>query len=106
MSTKLEVEFFEGGNDFSKALTCAKFEESNLFRKTVKSVDQVSKDSGMKKEDIDDVVLVGASHSNLARLPRPPPPHRTLERLPRPFVHFPNERLHTSATFFNVLGGL
>ncbi|KAG8915229.1 ATPase with role in protein import into the ER [Tulasnella sp. 408] len=70
MSTKLEIEFFEGGNDFTKTLTYAKFEEFDLFRKTVKPLDQVLKDSGTKKED---VVLVGASHSNLARPPQPPP---------------------------------
>ncbi|KIO27786.1 hypothetical protein M407DRAFT_243248 [Tulasnella calospora MUT 4182] len=63
MSTKLEIESFEGGNDFSETLTRAKFEEINndLFRKTLKPVEQVLKDSGMKKEDIDDVVLVGGS---------------------------------------------
>ncbi|KAG8921188.1 ATPase with role in protein import into the ER [Tulasnella sp. 408] len=63
MSTKLEIESFEGGNDFSETLTRAKFEELNndLFRKTLKPVEQVLKDSGMKKEDIDDVVLVGGS---------------------------------------------
>ncbi|KAG9042673.1 ATPase with role in protein import into the ER, partial [Tulasnella sp. UAMH 9824] len=105
MSTKLEVEFFESGNDFSEALTHAKLEELDLFRKTVKPVDRVLKDSCTKKEDIDGVVLVGASHSNLARTPRPPPPHWALERLPRPFVHFPDEHLHTGATFSNVLAG-
>ncbi|KAG8936119.1 ATPase with role in protein import into the ER [Tulasnella sp. 418] len=63
MSTKLEIESFENGNDFSETLTRAKFEELNndLFRKTLKPVEQVLKDSGMKKEDIDDVVLVGGS---------------------------------------------
>jgi len=57
MSTKLEIESFENGNDFSDTLTRAKFEELNvdLFRKTLKPVEQVLKDSGMKKEDIDDV---------------------------------------------------
>ncbi|KAG8908786.1 ATPase with role in protein import into the ER [Tulasnella sp. 403] len=63
MSTRLEIESFENGNDFSETLTRAKFEELNndLFRKTLKPVEQVLKDSGMKKEDIDDVVLVGGS---------------------------------------------
>ncbi|KAG8915057.1 ATPase with role in protein import into the ER, partial [Tulasnella sp. 408] len=49
------------------------FEESDLFRETVKPVDQLLKDSGMKKEDMDDVALVGASHFNLGRPPQPPP---------------------------------
>jgi heat shock protein 5 len=57
MSTKIEIEAFENGNDFSETLTRAKFEELNmdLFRKTMKPVEQVLKDSGVKKEDIDDV---------------------------------------------------
>ncbi|WVW84903.1 chaperone DnaK [Kwoniella bestiolae CBS 10118] len=63
MSTKIEIEAFEGGNDFSETLTRAKFEELNmdLFRKTMKPVEQVLKDAGVKKEEIDDIVLVGGS---------------------------------------------
>ncbi|KAF8596605.1 heat shock protein 70 [Ceratobasidium sp. AG-I] len=63
MSTKLEIESFENGNDFSDTLTRAKFEELNidLFRKTMKPVEQVLKDSGVKKEDVSDIVLVGGS---------------------------------------------
>ncbi|KIM27079.1 hypothetical protein M408DRAFT_330220 [Serendipita vermifera MAFF 305830] len=62
-STRLEIESFEGGNDFSETLTRAKFEEINmdLFRKTMKPVEQVLKDAGIKKEDINDIVLVGGS---------------------------------------------
>lgn len=57
MSTKLEIESFEGGNDLSETLTRAKFEEINmdLFRKTLKPVEQVLKDAGVKKEDVDEV---------------------------------------------------
>ncbi|KAK4689704.1 endoplasmic reticulum chaperone BiP, partial [Tremellales sp. Uapishka_1] len=63
MSTKIEIEAFENGNDFSETLTRAKFEELNidLFRKTMKPVEQVLKDAGVKKDEIDDVVLVGGS---------------------------------------------
>jgi len=63
MSTKLEIESFEGGNDLSETLTRAKFEELNvdLFRKTLKPVEQVLKDSGVKKDDIAEIVLVGGS---------------------------------------------
>jgi len=63
MSTKLEIESFEGGNDFSETLTRAKFEEINmdLFRKTLKPVEQVLKDAGVKKEDVNEIVLVGGS---------------------------------------------
>ncbi|TFL01246.1 heat shock protein 70 [Pterulicium gracile] len=62
-STKIEIESFEDGNDFSETLTRAKFEELNmeLFRKSMKPVEQVLKDAGVKKEDIDEVVLVGGS---------------------------------------------
>ncbi|KAE8221467.1 hypothetical protein CF319_g5186 [Tilletia indica] len=63
MSVKIEIEAFFEGKDLSETLTRAKFEELNmdLFRKTMKPVEQVLKDSGVKKEDIDDVVLVGGS---------------------------------------------
>ncbi|TFY65024.1 hypothetical protein EVJ58_g2244 [Rhodofomes roseus] len=67
-STRIEIESFENGNDFSETLTRAKFEEINmdLFRKTMKPVEQVLKDANLKKEDIDEVVLVGGS----TRIPR------------------------------------
>jgi len=40
-STKIEIESFENGNDFSDSLTRAKFEELNLdlFKKTMKPVE-------------------------------------------------------------------
>lgn len=57
MSVKLDIESFFDGQDFSETLTRAKFEELNmdLFRKTMKPVEQVLKDAGVKKEDVDDV---------------------------------------------------
>ncbi|ODN93398.1 chaperone DnaK [Cryptococcus wingfieldii CBS 7118] len=60
MSTKIEIEAFESGNDFAEA---TKFEELNmdLFRKTMKPVEQVLKDAGVKKDEVDDIVLVGGS---------------------------------------------
>ncbi|GAA98880.1 uncharacterized protein L969DRAFT_88921 [Mixia osmundae IAM 14324] len=63
MSTRLEIESFFEGEDLSETLTRAKFEELNidLFRKTMKPVEQVLKDANVKKEDVDDVVLVGGS---------------------------------------------
>ena len=63
MSTKIEVESFFEGKDLSETLTRAKFEELNndLFRRTLKPVEQVLKDAGVSKDDIDDVVLVGGS---------------------------------------------
>ncbi|GAA5867241.1 hypothetical protein JCM5296_002802 [Sporobolomyces johnsonii] len=63
MSTKVEIEAFFEGEDLSETLTRAKFEELNLdlFRKTMKPVEQVLKDANFKKEQIDDIVLVGGS---------------------------------------------
>ncbi|PNS16230.1 chaperone DnaK [Sphaceloma murrayae] len=63
MSTRIEIEAFHNGKDFSETLTRAKFEELNndLFKKTLKPVEQVLKDAKMKKSDIDDIVLVGGS---------------------------------------------
>ncbi|CAE6449547.1 unnamed protein product [Rhizoctonia solani] len=63
MSTKLKIESFENGNNFSETLTRSKFEELNidLFRKTMKPVEQVLKDANIKKEDISDIVLVSGS---------------------------------------------
>jgi heat shock protein 5 len=62
-SVRIEIESFEDGNDFSETLTRAKFEEINmdLFRKTLKPVEQVLKDANVKKEDVDEIVLVGGS---------------------------------------------
>lgn len=63
MSTRIEIESFHDGIDFSETLTRAKFEELNidLFRKTLKPVEQVLKDSKVGKDEIDDIVLVGGS---------------------------------------------
>jgi endoplasmic reticulum chaperone BiP len=63
MSTRVEIEAFFEGNDFSETLTRAKFEELNLdlIRRTFKPVKQVLKDAKMSKEQIDDIVLVGGS---------------------------------------------
>ena len=63
MSTRLEIESFHKGADFSETLTRAKFEELNmdLFKKTLKPVEQVLKDAKVKKNEINDIVLVGGS---------------------------------------------
>ncbi|POS85452.1 dnaK-type molecular chaperone BiP [Erysiphe pulchra] len=62
-TTRIEIEAFHNGNDFSETLTRAKFEELNidLFRKTLKPVEQVLKDAKVKKMEVDDIVLVGGS---------------------------------------------
>jgi len=61
--TKVEIEGLLDGEDFSETLTRAKFEELNtdLFRKTLKPVGQVLKDSGLKKSEIHEIVMVGGS---------------------------------------------
>ena len=60
---KIQIESFYRGEDFSETLTRAKFEELNidLFKSTLKPVKQVLEDSGIKKADIDEIVLVGGS---------------------------------------------
>jgi len=62
-STKVEIESLHKGIDMSETLTRAKFEELNndLFKRTLKPVEQVLKDAKLKKADIDDIVLVGGS---------------------------------------------
>jgi len=62
-SVKVEIESLVDGEDFSETLTRAKFEELNidLFRKTLKPLAKVIKDSGIKKSDIHEIVLVGGS---------------------------------------------
>ncbi|KAL2100332.1 hypothetical protein ACEWY4_004726 [Coilia grayii] len=61
--TRIEIESFFEGEDFSETLTRAKFEELNmdLFRATMKPVQKVLADADMKKSDIDEIVLVGGS---------------------------------------------
>ncbi|CAO3628793.1 unnamed protein product [Cunninghamella blakesleeana] len=62
-SVRIEIESFFKGKDFSETLSRAKFEELNndLFRKTLKPVEQVLKDAGVTKDQVDDIVLVGGS---------------------------------------------
>lgn len=63
MSTRVEIEAFFDGKDFSETLTRAKFEELNmdLFQKTIDPVKQVLKDAKLEKAQINDIVLVGGS---------------------------------------------
>jgi heat shock protein 5 len=66
-SARIEIEGFEGGNDLSETLTRAKFEELNidLFRKTMRPVEQALKDAKLKKEDVDEVNLCPLSVSHM-----------------------------------------
>jgi len=60
---KIEIESFCQGEDLMETLTRAKFEELNmdLFKKTLKPVQQTLDDAKLSKGDIDEVVLVGGS---------------------------------------------
>ncbi len=59
----MEIEALIDGIDFSETLTRARFEElnSDLFKKTLGPVKQVLEDADMKKDDLDEIVLVGGS---------------------------------------------
>jgi len=61
--TRIEIESFFDGEDFSETLTRARFEELNmdLFRSTIKPVQKVLEDGEMKKDEVDEIVLVGGS---------------------------------------------
>ncbi|KAG8707828.1 ATPase with role in protein import into the ER [Ceratobasidium sp. 394] len=63
LTTRLEIESFEGGNDFSSVLTRVKFEELNLdlFKRTLELVTKVLEDARLDPHDIDDIILVGGS---------------------------------------------
>mmetsp|Transcript_27110 Transcript_27110/g.105525 ORF Transcript_27110/g.105525 Transcript_27110/m.105525 type:complete len:661 (-) Transcript_27110:638-2620(-) len=60
---KIEIESFFQGTDLSETLTRARFEELNidLFRKTMKPVENVLKDGGLSKGEVHEIVLVGGS---------------------------------------------
>jgi chaperone protein DnaK len=61
--TRIEIESFFDGEDFSETLTRARFEELNmdLFRSTMKPVQKVLSDGDIKKSEVDEIVLVGGS---------------------------------------------
>lgn len=63
VQVKIEIEALIEGIDFEETITRARFEElcSDLFKNTLQPVQQVLDDSGMKKAEIDEVVLVGGS---------------------------------------------
>jgi len=61
--TRVEVEHLVDGIDFSETLTRARFEYLNrdLFNRTLGAVEHVLEDSGLKRHDIDEILLVGGS---------------------------------------------
>merc|ERR1711990_999393 len=62
-SVQLRVEALSGGQDFEETLTRSTFEKLNadLFQKTLNPVNDVMSDSKLKKNQIDEIVLVGGS---------------------------------------------
>lgn len=60
---RIEVESLYKGIDFTYKLSRAKFEELNddLFRRTLKPVENVLRDAKLSKNDVHEVVLVGGS---------------------------------------------
>ena len=60
---RAEIESLYDGIDFSEQLTRARFEELNadLFKKTLGPVKKVLDDAGLKKSEVDELVLVGGS---------------------------------------------
>ena len=60
---RVEVEALYDGQDLSETLTRARFEElcNDLFRKTLGPVDKVMQDGDMRKNQVDELVLVGGS---------------------------------------------
>jgi len=63
MSTTIDVDSLHDGIDFSYNLNRAKFEELNqdLFKNTMDPVTKVLKDSGISKDKVNEIVLVGGS---------------------------------------------
>jgi len=61
--TKIEIENLMDGVDFSEMLTRARFEALNeqLFRETLKPLQQILTDGKLRKSDVDEVILVGGS---------------------------------------------
>lgn len=60
---RVEIESLYDGEDLSETLTRARFEElcGDLFKKTLKPVESVLKDSGLSKEEVDEIIMVGGS---------------------------------------------
>merc|ERR1712195_300268 len=63
LQVKIEIEGLINGIDLEETVTRARFEElcADLFKKTLTPVQTVMDDSGLKKSEIDEIVLVGGS---------------------------------------------
>lgn len=60
---RIEIEEIVEGVNLDEILTRAKFEELNkdLFKKSLESIQDALEDSGLEKQEIDEIVLVGGS---------------------------------------------
>merc|ERR1712157_277126 len=60
---KIYIEGLADGIDFDETLTRAKFESlcADIFKRTIEPVKSVLKDADMKKNEIDEIILVGGS---------------------------------------------
>ena len=63
ISTRVEIDSFFNGIDFSEQVSRVKFENMNIefFNKTLAPLEKVLKDAHLQKSEIDDIVLVGGS---------------------------------------------
>lgn len=63
IQTKISIDSLVDGHDFQETITRARFEElcSDLFKSTLQPVKQVLEDAGMKKSEVDEIILVGGS---------------------------------------------
>jgi len=62
-SVEMNIDNLMNGTDFAETLTRAKFEQLNadLFKKTIKPVEEVMKDANLSKSEVHEIVLVGGS---------------------------------------------
>ncbi|KAK6463001.1 chaperone [Scheffersomyces coipomensis] len=67
-SARIHVESLVAGKDFSSSITRARFDSlcSDLFKSTLCTVENVIRESGLEKQGIDEIILVGGS----TRIPR------------------------------------
>ena len=62
-TANIEIDSLYDGVDFNTSITRARFEDlcGDFFRNTLVPVEKVLKDSGISKNNVDEIVLVGGS---------------------------------------------
>jgi len=83
----VEIDSLFEGDDFKSTITRARFEDlcNDYFRNCLKPVEKVLKDSGVSKNEVKEVVLVGGS----TRIPNPSYDSRLLQRKGAMQIHQP-----------------